>query len=126
MNKVLVIDDDKSIRKAVKAVLVTNGYKVIEAPDAVMVIDILMREKSNIGAVVLDMQIPEVDGRDIHEIVTEYAPMIPIIIFSVLPIAEQKLKVRKAREYCQKTGNYDEIAAKVKSILPHPTSAQKI
>ncbi len=117
MNTILIIDDDKEIRQNLKNTLASNGYKVLEAPDAVEVIDILMRDKSSIGAIVLDMQIPEVDGRDIFEIVTDYAPIIPVIVFSVLPINEQKLRVRKAREYCQKTGNYEEILSKVKAIL---------
>lgn len=38
MKKILIIDDDKSIRKALREILIEEGYKVDEAMDGLKVI----------------------------------------------------------------------------------------
>ena len=38
----------------------------------------------------MDLQIKEVDGRGIFDIIHEYAPEIPVVVQSVLPLKEQK------------------------------------
>ncbi len=117
MATVFLIDDDRGMRKKYKTLLKTNGFKVIDAPDAVEVVDVLMRNKSDIDLVVLDIQIPEVDGRDIHEIISEYAPELPILVSSVLPIQDQKLRIRQASDYFQKSDKDETFINKIKAIL---------
>lgn len=108
MRTVLVVDDEKDMRKKFKRLLVTKGFKVIEAPNALEVANILMREKSNLDLILLDIQIGELDGRDIFDIIDEYAPVLPVIVTSVLPLNDQKLKIPRAADYFHK-GDKDEV-----------------
>jgi len=117
MPTILIIDDNKEIRTKYKQALKSRGHDVIEAPDAVEVANILMRSKSSLDLIVLDIQIPEVDGRDIYDIVHEYAPNIPIMIASVIPLQDQKLRIPKARDYFNKADKEKVLLEKVESIV---------
>ena len=117
MRKILVVDDETDMRKRFKRLLVGEGFKVIEAPNAVEVANVLMREKSNLDLIILDINVGEVDGRDIFDIIDEYAPELPAIINSVFPINEQKLKIPRAADYYNKSDDDKVLVAKVKKIL---------
>lgn len=114
---VLVVDDEFGTRKRYKKVLKSAGFDVLEAPDAVEVVNSLMRDKSRIDLILLDLQIPEVDGRGIFEILTEYAPQIDIMVSSILPLQEQKLRIPRAVGYFNKAENDTDFLRKVKSAL---------
>jgi len=117
MNKVMLVDDNEEIRAKYKQALESHGFEVIEAPQALEVAEILMREQRNIGLILLDLQMPEVDGVGVFEIISEYTNNIPVMISSVLPIQDQKLKISKARDYFQKSEGEEVLISKVKTVL---------
>lgn len=117
MQGVLIVDDNKDFRRKYKKLFKAGGLSVIQAPDAVEVADVLMRDLSKIDLIILDIQIPEVDGRGIYEIIHEYAPNIPFIVASVLPIPEQKLRVPRATDYFNKAHKDEILLAKAQKIL---------
>ena len=114
---IFIIDDDQETRKKYKKRLVAEGFRVIEAPDALEVVNILMREKSRIELILLDINMPEVDGREIFEIIEEYAPHLEIIVASLFPIGEQKLKIPKAVDYFNKSQGEDVLLTKIRKLL---------
>lgn len=114
---VLIVDDEKKFRSKYKTMFKAKGLKVLQAPDALEVVNVLMRKKSSMDLIILDICIPEVDGRGISEIVEEYAPNIPILVASFLPINDQKLKVRNATDYFHKLDKDSVLWDKVKKIL---------
>ena len=117
MQNILIVDDDKDIRKVFKKIFKESGFGIFEAADALQASEEIMKHKAQINVVLLDIQIPEIDGRDIYDIISEYAPQIPIVVWSVLPINDQKLRIPRARDYCQKSSNKNEIVKKLKAIL---------
>jgi DNA-binding NtrC family response regulator len=117
MGKVLIVDDDTSIRKRYRKLLSSNNIKTLVAPEALRVGELLMREKSDIDLILLDLQIKEVDGRGIWEIVSEYAPEIPIVVQSVLPLKEQKIRIPRARAYFNKADGDVKLLELVKKVL---------
>ena len=117
MHGVLIVDDNKDFRKKYKKLFKEAGFTVVVAPDAVEVADVLMRDLSKLDIIILDIQMPEVDGRGIYEIIHEYAPSIPFIVASVLPIPDQKLRVPRATDYFNKADKDEVIIAKAKAIL---------
>ena len=117
MKTVLAIDDNKEQRKQYKEIFKKHGIDVLEAPDALEVSNIIMRDKDKIGLILLDLQIDEVDGRDIYGIIRDYTTSIPIIVSSVLPIKDQKLKIPHARGYHQKSEGNESLLNKVQTIL---------
>jgi DNA-binding NtrC family response regulator len=117
MGKVLIVDDDTAIRKRYRKILSENNIKTLVAPEALRVGELLMREKSEIALILLDLQIKEVDGRGIYEIVHEYAPEIPIVVQSVLPLKEQKIRIPRARGYHNKADGEQKLLEMVKKVL---------
>lgn len=61
--KILVVDDDKSIIKIVKAYLEQAGYSVLNAGDGASAMHILRSEKPDL--LILDLMLPDRDGWDI-------------------------------------------------------------
>jgi len=118
LNKtILIVDDEKDFRKKYKKLLKGEGFRIIEAPDAVEVANVLMRENANLDLILLDINIGEVDGRDIFDIIDEYAPGKGIIVTSVHPIGDQKLKIPRATDYYNKAQDESILLGKVLKIL---------
>jgi two-component system, chemotaxis family, chemotaxis protein CheY len=83
MKKVLVVDDSKSIRNEVSDALVPAGYGVVEAANATEAFACL-KEHSNITLVVLDVNMPGMNGLDVLEhIQRDYAERhLPIVMLT--------------------------------------------
>jgi archaellum biogenesis ATPase FlaH/ActR/RegA family two-component response regulator len=60
MTKVLIVDDDESIRELLAESLTNAGYGVAEAEDGEFALEIAAREPINI--IILDVQMPGIDG----------------------------------------------------------------
>ncbi len=114
---ILVVDDEKSFRKKYKWMLRDEGFRVFEAPNALEVANVLMKEATNLDLILLDINLPEVDGRDIFDIIGEYAPQISILVTSVHPLQDQKIRLPKATDYFHKSQSDDVLIKKVKKIL---------
>lgn len=63
-NTILVIDDDKDIRESLIEVLVLEGYKVLEAENGQLGLDLLLNLQSSElpGLIFLDLRMPIMDG----------------------------------------------------------------
>ncbi len=117
MRTVLLVDDEKKMRMRFKKLLKAEKFRVLEAQSAIEVADALMREHSSIDLILLDINIPEVDGRGIFDIVDEYSPELPIIVTSVNPLMDQKLRIPRAVDYFQKLDDDKILLRKVKNAL---------
>ena len=62
--QVLVVDDDASARMLLRAVLEKKGWDVVEAQDGLDALD-LMRKEESIGLVVVDLDMPRMDGLEL-------------------------------------------------------------
>lgn len=114
---ILLVDDEIGMRKKYRKFLTNKGFRVIEAPDALEVATVLMREKSSLDLILLDINIAQVDGRDIFEIIDEYAPDLRVIVSSVYPISDQKIRIPRAADYYNKSHDTNVLFRKIKNIL---------
>lgn len=82
--RVLVVDDNADIRLLLRAVLDQSGYRVVEAGDGVEALK-LLHQDDDVDAVVLDVQMPDMDGWEILTRIRaedELAPL-PVILCTV-------------------------------------------
>ena len=80
MNAILVIDDEKAIRKTLSEILSFEGYKIEEAGDGE---EGLKKFKEKTYDVVLcDVKMPKVDGLEFLQKASENNPDVPIIMIS--------------------------------------------
>ena len=65
--RILVVDDEETIRITTKAALEALNYEVITAEDGVEAVEIFRREHETIDLVFLDMIMPKINGRETFE-----------------------------------------------------------
>ena len=80
MAKILVIDDEKSIRNALKDVLEYEGHIIEEAEDGMAAI--IMVRKTNYDLVLCDVKMPKLDGLEFLETAFESRPDLNVIMIS--------------------------------------------
>jgi|SRR4051812_2783047 two-component system chemotaxis response regulator CheY len=83
MKNVLIVDDSKSIRNEVADILTRAGYSVVEASDGAEALACLA-EHANLSLVVLDVNMPGMNGMDLLErIQSEHgARNIPVLMLT--------------------------------------------
>lgn len=119
MSKILVIDDDTSVRENIGEVLELNGYEVVYASDGVQGIELAKLEVPDL--IICDIAMPEIDGYAVLQAVRRNARTYPIP-FLFLTAFTRRYEQRKgmnlgADDYITKPYNTGEILLAVKSKL---------
>jgi signal transduction histidine kinase len=92
---VLVVDDEPQVRGVVRRGLTRHGYRVLEAFDGASGFEQFTANARDIGAVVLDLSMPVVDGLSLVRRLRGCGAEVPVIAMMGLASAEQ---VRELRE----------------------------
>ena len=113
---ILVVDDEKEIADLVEIYLVSDGYKVFKANNALDGLEIL--EKEEIHLVLLDIMMPGMDGLEMCRKIRE-TNNIPIIMLSAKSTDLDKILGlgTGADDYVTKPFNPLELTARVKSQI---------
>jgi len=80
MIKVLVIDDEKAIRRSIKEILEFEKYSVDEAEDGVQ--GLSMAQKNNYDVILSDIKMPKLDGMELQNKLIESGVSSALIIMS--------------------------------------------
>jgi len=83
MKRILLVDDDPTVRDSLNDVLLAEGYLIIPAQDGQQALD--LANKSPVDLVLLDLNMPVKNGWDTFERLTAEHPLIPIIIATARP-----------------------------------------
>jgi CheY-like chemotaxis protein len=116
MAKVLVVDDEPKIRRIYKRLLLHEKYKVLEAEDAKAASRFLVKDK-DIHLVLLDVNMPVVDGGILYRMIRMLNPKIKVLVTSAYPIQDQKNKIDGADDYYEKSQGADLLLEKIKHLL---------
>ena len=98
--KILVVDDEKSIRDGCHRVLTGKGYDVSTAENGQQALDILTKEAVDI--ILLDLKMPVMNGEEVLEKSHDQYPDIPVIIITGHGTVDTAVE-------CMKKGAYDFI-----------------
>jgi CheY-like chemotaxis protein len=79
---VLVIDDERLVRNAVRGILEPMGYTVREAPDAQRAMALFQLERDRIDLILLDASMPGTGGETLFANVLVEAPAAKIVLFT--------------------------------------------
>ncbi len=80
MAKILIIDDEKSIRKTLREILEYEKYQVDEAADGVEGLALIQKEKYDI--VLCDIKMPKMDGIEVLDKIMQLSADIPVVMVS--------------------------------------------
>lgn len=82
VGRVLLVDDDILVTRATAATLRRLGYEVTVANDGVHAIEVFKRSPDDFHLVILDLQMPRMDGETTYGELRRLAPAVPILIWS--------------------------------------------
>jgi two-component system, OmpR family, KDP operon response regulator KdpE len=116
--KVLVIDDEPPIRKLLRMGLATQGYQVIDAPNAKIALE-QMAQKPDF--VILDLGLPDMQGLDLLRALRQQNEAVPIVVLSSR--ADESAKVQAldfgADDYVTKPFGINELLARIRAAVRH-------
>ncbi len=114
--RILVVDDEKSIRRFLKTTLTSHGYRVFEASDGKEALENSV--SSHPDAIVLDLGLPDMDGIDVTREIRKRTK-IPIIILSVREDETDKIAALDAGadDYLTKPFNAGEMLARLRAVM---------
>jgi len=112
--RVLVIDDEARIREIYRLTLLSTGFEVRTAPNAVEAQNLLVRNKFDI--ILLDINMAEVDGSVLFEIIRAFHKKTKVVVSSVYSVDEQKERIKEADGYFDKSEGSEAMASLVASL----------
>ena len=116
MTRVLVIDDEPSILRALRINLTARNYEVSTASDGASGLAAVSRERPD--AVILDLGLPDMDGTQVIHGVRGWSAT-PIIVLSVWGAEHQKVAALDAGadDYVTKPFGMDELLARLRAAV---------
>jgi two-component system KDP operon response regulator KdpE len=114
--RVLVVDDEPQIRRALRLVLRANGYEVAEVGTGEGALDALVIQPFDL--MILDLMLPDVDGVEVCRRLREWSRL-PVVVLSAH--GEEEVKVRAldqgADDYVTKPFSAPELLARMRSAM---------
>ena len=118
MFTVLFVDDSRNIREFCRRELEKDGYKVLEAPDGQVALDICGQERPDI--MVLDLRMPVLDGLETVRRVRDLYPELPVILHTAhledLPVSSGP---RPVFDCVEKTRDLVQLKSSIARALTH-------
>ena len=120
-DKVLIVEDEKSISGLIKAILTANGYDVLLASNGSEAFSMISSHCPDL--VVLDLGLPDMDGMDIIKAVRSWTSL-PIIVVSARSHERDKVLALDmgADDYVTKPFSAAELLARVRVAIRHTRS----
>ena len=120
MAKILVIDDEPSIRDLLDTLLCRKGYDVVLAESGRKGLEVFRREHPDV--VVLDIKMPGMDGITVLQQVRSLNPSQPVIILTGAgsPETEQQVRALGVTEFVEKEFSLHRLGESLKRLLNNP------
>ena len=116
MNKILIVEDDEKLRDELAIFLTNNGYEVTSLKEFNNTIADILNEKSDL--VLLDINLPKIDGEYVCKEVRKVSSVPIIIITSRDNEIDELLSINYgADHYVTKPFNIQILLAKISSLL---------
>jgi DNA-binding response OmpR family regulator len=116
--KILIADDDPSVREILRMMLEEDGYAVVEAVDGQQAWDKLNTEGADMG--IFDLNMPRLDGLQLTQRIRQdsrYSEL-PILMLTVRALVIEQIRGydRGADEYVTKPFEREVLLARVKAL----------
>jgi two-component system KDP operon response regulator KdpE len=123
--RILVIDDEKAIRRFLQTSLTANGYTVFEAATGTDALTGVVAHRPDV--VILDLGLPDMDGTEVTKRLREWSQL-PIIILSVRGQETDKITALDAGadDYLTKPFSVGELMARIRVVLRRMTNVNQV
>ena len=115
MNKILIVEDEKSINRLIKINLSDAGYSCLCAFDGKEAIELI--DHNHFDLILLDIMLPEINGYELMEYIRPLE--IPVIFLTAKSDVKDRVKGLKlgAEDYIAKPFEIIELVARVETVL---------
>ena len=109
MEKILIVDDEKSLLDLLSRVFTKEGYRVETTTSAARAIEII--EKEDLDVLIADIRLPEMSGMEILKRCREIRPDVPVIMITAYGNMKQAIEALKmgALDYIIKPFDIEEL-----------------
>lgn len=117
MFHILVVDDDKNIRRLIQALLEAENYTVTTAKNGIEALNVF--EKEHIDLAVVDIMMPKMDGYEFTKLLRDQNNNLPILMVSAKQEADDRHKGFKmgTDDYITKPIDEEEMLLRIKALL---------
>jgi DNA-binding response OmpR family regulator len=115
MKKILVVDDEESIRELYRADLADEGYEVLLAVDGRQALVLVESFLPNL--VTLDIKLPDIDGIEVLRRIREKNATIPVILLTAFGEFRQDFNTWASDAYIVKSHDTTELKDTVRRLL---------
>jgi len=123
--RILVIDDELSIRKPIRIALLQAGYEVVEAVDGQEAINALGDGDNPllVDAILCDIRMPRINGIDAIYFFRTHYPSIPVIVLTGYPDCDLAVTLMKmgVRDYLVKPATKEDLLRVLKCAVDNHT-----
>ncbi len=114
---ILVVDDERSIRISLRTILGSIGFEVLEAARGEEAV--ALGRMTHLDTVLLDINMPGLDGVDVCRAMRKESPTLPIIMLTVLGSEDKKVEALDAGadDYITKPFQLRELIARVRAAV---------
>ena len=125
MTRVLVVDDEPTLRRTLSILLRARGYDVVAAADGRGALAAASAEHPDV--VVLDLGLPDLDGVDVVRQLRGWTP-VPVLVLSGRLDARQKVAALDAGadDYVTKPFDVEELLARVRAVARRHAAAEPL
>ena len=126
MAKILVVDDDKTLRERLKRLLDLDDHEIFIAENGMRGLEVFDKEGPEI--VILDIKMPGMDGIEVLGKIKERSDVTEVIIVTGHGGVETAIEAMKggAFGYIQKPIEYDELEIEIKKALEKQEMKKKL
>ncbi|MFN3740129.1 MAG: sigma-54-dependent transcriptional regulator [Thermodesulfovibrionales bacterium] len=117
--KILVVDDEKDILRALEFILTREGYSVTTATSGEEAIEFLKKEEYDL--VLTDLRMPGMDGMTVLEKTLQMRPSTAVIIMTAYATVESAVQAMRmgASDYIVKPFINEDVKLRIKRLLEH-------
>jgi DNA-binding response OmpR family regulator len=125
---VLMIEDEETLRGAVSKLLRGNGLRVLEAGDGRAAVELFRTHASEVDAVLLDVTLPGLSGREVFQVLREIRPAIKVIITSAYGRDQAMATVNgePSQTYIRKPYRLQELVGLIRRTCLNELSAKAV
>ncbi len=117
MVNILIVDDDKNIRKLMQVVLERQGFNVYTANDGVQALNVIDQVKINLA--IVDIMMPNMDGYEFTKTLRDGNEDLSVLMLSAKQLPEDRKKgfLAGIDDYMAQPVDIEELVLHVKALL---------
>jgi CheY-like chemotaxis protein len=116
---ILVVDDEAYVREMTKNSLECHNYRILAASDGFDAFSLYVQHKDEISLVLIDIQMPLMDGSQVIQVLRRMNPDVKVIAISGLDSNQQLLQAHHIRveAFLPKPYTLEELLGAIKDVL---------